>query len=109
MHPSLVVNVDQTGLNLVPAASWTYEQRGATAVAVIGAEDKRQITACLASSLYGDLLPLQLIFTGTTTRCHPAATAASNAASIHITHSANCDRPPYGPGITHTSLQALGC
>jgi hypothetical protein len=58
-------------------------------VAVIGAEDKRQITACLASSLYGDLLPLQLIFTGTTTRCHPAATAASNAASIHITHSAN--------------------
>jgi len=64
------VNVDQTGLNLVPAASWTYEQRGATVVAVIGAEDKRQITACLASSLYGDLLPLQLIFTGTTTRCH---------------------------------------
>ena len=58
-------------------------------MAVIGAEDNRQITACLASSLYGDLLPLQLIFTGTTTRCHPAATAASNAASIHITHSAN--------------------
>jgi hypothetical protein len=29
---------------------------------VIGADDKRQITACIASSLYGDLLPMQLIF-----------------------------------------------
>jgi len=89
VHPSLIVNVDQTGLHLVPAASWTYEQKGVKSVAVLGADDKRQITACLAASLEGDLLPLQLIFTGTTTRCHPSPTAASNAAMIHITHSAN--------------------
>ena len=56
---------------------------------MLGAEDKRQITACLASSLNGDLLPLQLIFTGTTARCHPPTTAASGAAGIHITHSGN--------------------
>jgi len=89
VHPSLVVNMDQTGQNLVPSAAWTYEREGATSVSAIGAEDKRQITACLASSLHGDLLPLQLIFTGSTARCHPAATAASNAASVHITHSSN--------------------
>jgi hypothetical protein len=83
------VNVDQTGLHLLPAASWTYEKKGAAAVAVIGAEDKRQITACLASSLHGDLLPLQLIFTGITPRCHPTPTAASSAAAVHITHSPN--------------------
>ena len=89
VHPSLVVGMDQTGLNLVPAASWPYDLKGSTAVAVVGAEDKRQITACLASSLNGDLLPLQLIFAGSTQRCHPAATAASNATNVHITHSPN--------------------
>jgi hypothetical protein len=81
--------MDQTGLNLIPAAHWTYDKKGSTAVAVVGAEDKRQITGCIASSLRGDMLPLQLIFAGTTQRCHPAATAASNAANVHITHSPN--------------------
>ena len=89
IHPSLIVNVDQTGLHLLPAASFSYEKQGSAVVAVIGTEDKRQITACLASSMHCDLLPLQLIFTGTTPRCHPAATAASNAAGIHITHTGN--------------------
>ena len=81
--------MDQTGLNLVPAAAWTYDKNGTTSVSSIGAEDKRQITACIASSLSGKLLPLQLIFTGTSNRCHPAATPASTAAGVHITHSAN--------------------
>ena len=47
---------------------------------VIGAGDKRQITACIASSLHGDLLPLQLIFQGKTTACHPDRTPAATAA-----------------------------
>jgi hypothetical protein len=89
VHPSLVINMDQTGVNLVPAAAWTYEKEGRTDVATLGAEDKRQITACLASSLYGDLLPLQLIFAGKTERCLPAATAASKSARAHITCSPN--------------------
>ena len=37
----------------------------------------------------------------------PRCTSADTDESI-ILHS-NCDRPPYGPGITHTSLQTLGC
>jgi len=61
VHASLVINLDQTGVLLVPAATYTYEQQGAATVAVSGAEDKRQITAVLASSLAGDFLPLQLI------------------------------------------------
>lgn len=81
--------MDQTGANLVPAASWTYERVGSAAVATVGAEDKRQITACLASSLHGDLLPLQLIFQGKTERCLPTATASSKAARVHITCSPN--------------------
>lgn len=81
--------MDQTGVNLVSASSWTYEMVGSRDVAVVGAEDKRQITACVAASLRGDLLPLQLIFQGKTERSLPAATAASVAARIDITNSAN--------------------
>ena len=62
IHPSLVINMDQTGVHLVSASSWTYEMVGSSDVAIVGAEDKRQITACVAASLRGDLLPLQLIF-----------------------------------------------
>lgn len=89
IHPSLVINMDQTGVHLVPAASWTYAARGEKTVAIIGAEDKRQITACIASSLHGDMLPLQLIFAGKTARCLPDATDASKAARMHLTFSDN--------------------
>lgn len=81
--------MDQTGVLLVPADLHTYEARGAKEVAVIGADDKRQITACVASSLAGDMLPLQLIFQGKTEQCHPPSTAAARAAHVHITHSDN--------------------
>ncbi len=81
--------MDQTGVHLVSASSWTYEMVGSKDVAVVAAEDKRQITACVAASLRGDLLPLQLIFQGKTERSLPQATAASLAARVDITHSEN--------------------
>ena len=81
--------MDQTGVHLVSASSWTYEMVGSSDVAIVGAEDKRQITACVAASLRGDLLPLQLIFQGKTARSLPAATAASIAARVDITCSDN--------------------
>jgi len=62
---------------------------GSSDVAVVGAEDKRQITACIAASLRGDLLPLQLIFQGKTARCLPASTASAVAARVDITCSDN--------------------
>jgi hypothetical protein len=89
VHPSLVVNMDQTGVHLAPADSRTYELKGAKEVSVICAEDKRQITACVASSLDGDLLPLQLIFQGKTDACHPSTTDAARKAHVHLTHSEN--------------------
>lgn len=73
----------------MPCSSWTYEKLGSSSVAVVGADDKRQITACVASSLDGILLPLQLIFQGKTERCLPPHTAASRAARIDLTHSEN--------------------
>lgn len=62
--PQLVINTDQTGLILIPAANYTYESRQSKFAAVIGAEEKRAITAVVGSSLAGMLLPLQLIFQG---------------------------------------------
>jgi hypothetical protein len=81
--------MDQTGVHLVSASSWTYEMVGSSDVAIVGAEDKRQITVCVAASLRGELLPLQLIFQGKTARSLPASTAASTAARVDITCSDN--------------------
>lgn len=86
---SLIVNWDQTGVILIPAASRTYEKQGESRVAVLGADEKRQITAVLASSMEGDMLPLQLIFQGKTERSRPPHTAASIEAGFHLTSSEN--------------------
>jgi hypothetical protein len=85
----LIINVDQTGVHLCPSDHRTYAEKGTKSVAVIGAEDKRQITACVASSMDGDLLPLQLIFEGKTTRCHPSQPSSIAEHHFHITHSEN--------------------
>lgn len=81
--------MDQTGVHLVPSSSFTYEKVNSASVAVVGADDKRQITVCLASSLHGDLLPLQLVFQGKTARSLPDATPASIASLCHLTCSDN--------------------
>lgn len=69
---ALVINLDETGLKLVPVSSWTLEQQGTAKIKVAGVDDKREITAVVAASMTGDLLPLQLLYTGVTERCHPA-------------------------------------
>ena len=68
---ALIINLDETGLKLVPVSSWTLEQQGAAKVKVAGVDDKREITGVVAASMSGDLLPLQLLYTGVTDRCHP--------------------------------------
>jgi len=81
--------MDQTSVHLVPVDTHTYETKGAAEVRVIGADDKRQITACIASSPHGDLLPLQLIFAGKTDKCLPPTSPAMTDASVHLTFSEN--------------------
>ena len=67
----LIMNWDQTGINLVPASSYTMEQCGSKCVEMGGAGDKRQITAVFCGTILGDFLPVQLIYKGKTPRCHP--------------------------------------
>ena len=49
-------------------------------------DDKRQITGTFCVNIMGDFLPIQLIYSGTTDRCHPRVKFPE---SFHITHSSN--------------------
>ena len=66
-----MINWDQTGLHLVPFGNWTLEKAGASRVEVVGQNDKSMITTTFTSTLSGAFLPIQLLYTGKTPRCHP--------------------------------------
>ena len=83
---NLIINFDQTGLNYVPVTSWTMEEAGARRVEVVAKDDKQQLTAVFAGSLYGNFVPPQLIYEGKRERCHPQF---KFPAGWHITNSAN--------------------
>ncbi|KAL3677747.1 hypothetical protein R1sor_020703 [Riccia sorocarpa] len=68
----LVINFDQTGLQLVPVGrEKTYTMKGSREVAVTGKDDKRQVTLVPAMTATGELLPFQIIFTGRSSRSLP--------------------------------------
>ena len=69
--PELILNWDQTGIKIVPSNTWTTDQQGAKQVEVCVANDKRLIMAVFCGLLVGDFLPIQVIYQGKTTRCHP--------------------------------------
>ena len=46
--PELIINFDQTGLNVVPVSDWTMEAAGSKRVEVAGKDDKKQLTDLLA-------------------------------------------------------------
>src|SRR5688572_5921057 len=66
---------------------------GSKQVEVAHVEDKRQITAVVASNAVGELLPLQLVFTGKTDGVIPAlpssVEASCTANGMHFTHTHN--------------------
>ena len=69
--PELIINWDQTGICFVSSSSWTMEEKGVKRVEVVRQSDKQQITAVFAGVILGDFLPLQLVYKGKTSRCHP--------------------------------------
>ena len=68
--PQLIFNFDQIGLKIVPVSNWTMTSEGSEQVAIIGLEDKREITALLGSTADGSLLPPQILYQGKTDQCH---------------------------------------
>ena len=71
VRPELILNWDQTGIQIVPSSTWTMDREGTRRVEMVGAKDKRQITALFCCTLQGDFLPMQLIYKEKTSRCHP--------------------------------------
>ena len=60
------------------------EKRGAKRVEVVGTGDKRQITAVFCGTIQGAFLPVKVIYTGKTQRCHPKFNFPPG---WHVTHS----------------------
>ena len=68
----MFVNTDQTGIHLVPTSgAQTWAKRESKHVLVHGMEDKRQVTVLVYFSTNGNLLPFQIVFTGTTDKNLP--------------------------------------
>ncbi len=67
----LIVNFDQTQVKIVPVSEWTLNEAGAKQVDIGALDDKRAITALLGVNAEAELIPPQLIYQGTSTRCHP--------------------------------------
>ena len=82
----LILNWDQTGLNIVPSSAWIMEQKGATQVELTGLNNKHQITAVFCGSLAVDFLPIQLVYQGKIPRCHPHYKFPDD---WHVTYSPN--------------------
>jgi hypothetical protein len=49
--PELVINWDQTGINIVPVSQWTIEVEGAKRVEITGIDDKRDFAHDFVSSI----------------------------------------------------------
>ena len=88
---ALVVNFDQTGLQILPTRGVTRCLKGAKEVPIVGLDDKRQITAVLAAATDGSFLPIQLIFHGKTSRYLPSQTERNEYEQIrwHFTMTEN--------------------
>ena len=84
---NLVMNLDQTGCNLVPGGQWTMDEQGVNQVTICGMEDSCQITVLLTVTMAGQLLAPQVIYTGTTTRSLPQG--LEFPASWDVTSTAN--------------------
>jgi hypothetical protein len=68
----LVVNSDQIGLHLVLIiGEWTWENKGAEHIKVSGIEDKRHVILVVSSYEDGLLIPIQVVFIGTTHKTLP--------------------------------------
>jgi hypothetical protein len=54
---------------VVPIATKrSWESRGAKQIQVLGVKDKRQVTIVTSLIVDGNILPFQMVFTGTTRR-----------------------------------------
>ena len=66
--PSVIINIDQTTLSFVNMGYYTFSFKGAKNITTKGVDDKCQIKATFPVSCTGEILPIQLIYSGKTER-----------------------------------------
>ena len=86
IHNNMILNFDQTTLGFTAPNKATFTERGAHSVPIANVDDKREITGTFCVNISGEFLPIQLIYTGVTDRCH---TKVKFPESFHINHSSN--------------------
>ena len=68
---SLIINLDQTPSKYVPGCNKTLVPKGVTNVSIAGWTDKRTITATFSITMDGQLLSMQIIYGGKTSKSIP--------------------------------------
>ena len=66
-----IKNLESCRCKPVPTGQWTMNKPKAKRVVIANSDDKWQITAVFAATMTDEYLPVQLIYKGTTSRCHP--------------------------------------
>ena len=67
----MVINFDQTPIQYCPSSRYTMAPKGSSKISINGAADKRSLTALVAVTMGGGILPFQLIYKGLTERSLP--------------------------------------
>ena len=81
--PVLFINLDETGVCLLPSQKRTWGPSGAKQISVLGWGDKRQFTVIPAISAEGKLVEkAQVIWAGQTDRCHPKGAEIDTMADL---------------------------
>ena len=89
---SLVINLNQTQSKYIQCSRYTMEKAGAKSVTIVGASDKRAITATFSITLDGSFLPMQLIYGGKTKKSLPPVEFPEGfSLSVNPTHYSNTE------------------
>ena len=67
----MVINFDQTPIQYCQSSRYTMAPKGSSKISINGAADKRSLTALVAVTMGGGILPFQLIYKGLTERSLP--------------------------------------
>jgi hypothetical protein len=70
-HPSLVLEMDETGIPWCPAQNYTYAPKGQKKIVIPGQCDKRSSSGTIIVTQSGQFLPLQVIWEGKSNRSIP--------------------------------------
>lgn len=80
---ALIVNTDQTQLVYAQGSTLTWTETGTSQVKTVGEGEKRAFTVVVSLSNEGEMLPLQAIYTGHTTKSCPNKSAPHYDESIN--------------------------